>query len=144
MDIICMALGGRVAEEITFGKITTGASDDLDKVTKIAYSQASKLLRGIALFWQGILELGSFFVDTDSCCPTQVSIYGMNERVGTLSFQNKGGNEFTKPYSEATAQVWFAFQAPANNACSFQCFGDSTCRVSTGLHAELLQAYMPS
>mmetsp|Transcript_23490 Transcript_23490/g.56323 ORF Transcript_23490/g.56323 Transcript_23490/m.56323 type:complete len:707 (+) Transcript_23490:37-2157(+) len=73
-DMICMALGGRVAEELTFGRITTGASDDLDRVTKIAYSQ--------------------------------VSVYGMNERVGALSFQDKGGGQnFTKPYSEATAQM---------------------------------------
>ena len=33
-----MALGGRVAEELTFGRVTTGASDDLDKVTQLAYS----------------------------------------------------------------------------------------------------------
>lgn len=39
LDMICMALGGRAAEELTFGRITTGASDDLDRVTKIAYSQ---------------------------------------------------------------------------------------------------------
>ena len=31
-----MALGGRVAEEIFFGQITTGASDDIKKVTQIA------------------------------------------------------------------------------------------------------------
>ncbi len=35
-DIICMALGGRAAEELVFGKVTTGASDDLRKVTGIA------------------------------------------------------------------------------------------------------------
>ena len=40
-DRMCMALGGRVAEELTFGRITTGAQDDLDKVTKIAYSMVS-------------------------------------------------------------------------------------------------------
>lgn len=34
-----MTLGGRVAEEIFFERITTGAYDDLKKVTKIAYSQ---------------------------------------------------------------------------------------------------------
>ena len=34
-----MALGGRVAESLTFNKITTGAQNDLDKVTKMAYSQ---------------------------------------------------------------------------------------------------------
>lgn len=39
LDTMSVALGGRVAEALTFGKITTGAQDDLDKVTKIAYSQ---------------------------------------------------------------------------------------------------------
>ena len=38
LDRMAMALGGRVAEELTFGRITTGASDDLDKVTGIAYA----------------------------------------------------------------------------------------------------------
>lgn len=37
-DQICMTLGGRAAEEIIFGKISTGASNDLQQVTKIAYS----------------------------------------------------------------------------------------------------------
>eukprot|EP00698_Gefionella_okellyi_P005572 TRINITY_DN15074_c0_g1_i1.p1 TRINITY_DN15074_c0_g1~~TRINITY_DN15074_c0_g1_i1.p1 ORF type:complete len:761 (+),score=188.12 TRINITY_DN15074_c0_g1_i1:38-2320(+) len=37
-DMMCVALGGRVAEEIIFGSITSGAQDDLDKVTKIAQS----------------------------------------------------------------------------------------------------------
>jgi AFG3 family protein len=36
-----MTLGGRVAEEIFFGSITTGASDDLQKVTKSAYAQVA-------------------------------------------------------------------------------------------------------
>lgn len=35
-DMIVVALGGRIAEEIFFGKITTGASDDLKKCTQIA------------------------------------------------------------------------------------------------------------
>ena len=34
----CMALGGRAAEELTFGRVTTGASDDLNRVTQMAYS----------------------------------------------------------------------------------------------------------
>ncbi|PWU03897.1 MAG: AAA family ATPase [Bacteroidetes bacterium] len=38
MDQICMTLGGRASEEIFFGKISTGASNDLQQVTKIAYS----------------------------------------------------------------------------------------------------------
>lgn len=38
MDIVCMALAGRAAEEIFFGKVTTGASDDLRRVTDMVYS----------------------------------------------------------------------------------------------------------
>lgn len=38
-DRMCMTLGGRVSEQIFFGKITTGAQDDLKKVTQSAYSQ---------------------------------------------------------------------------------------------------------
>ncbi len=38
MDQICMTLGGRAAEEIFFGKISTGASNDLQQISKIAYS----------------------------------------------------------------------------------------------------------
>jgi len=74
LDTMCMALGGRVAEEVFFKRITTGASDDLDRVTKMAYSQ--------------------------------VTIYGFNEKVGTLSYQDRTGqDQFKKPYSEATAQM---------------------------------------
>ncbi|XP_025835008.1 paraplegin-like [Agrilus planipennis] len=36
---MCMALGGRVAESLTFNRVTTGAQNDLEKVTKIAYAQ---------------------------------------------------------------------------------------------------------
>ncbi len=38
IDYMKVLLGGRVAEEITFGRVTTGASDDLAKVTRIARS----------------------------------------------------------------------------------------------------------
>ncbi|RKO87009.1 peptidase family M41-domain-containing protein [Blyttiomyces helicus] len=38
VDMMCMTLGGRVAERIFFDSITTGAQDDLQKVTKMAYS----------------------------------------------------------------------------------------------------------
>ncbi|KAI7964249.1 hypothetical protein MJO29_004676 [Puccinia striiformis f. sp. tritici] len=37
IDRMCMTFGGRVAEEIFFGKITTGAQDDLQKITKLAF-----------------------------------------------------------------------------------------------------------
>eukprot|EP01087_Luapelamoeba_hula_P008565 TRINITY_DN214_c0_g2_i2.p1 TRINITY_DN214_c0_g2~~TRINITY_DN214_c0_g2_i2.p1 ORF type:complete len:565 (-),score=90.88 TRINITY_DN214_c0_g2_i2:184-1878(-) len=38
-DRMCMTLGGRAAETIMFDRITTGAQDDLSKVTKMAYAQ---------------------------------------------------------------------------------------------------------
>ncbi len=40
-DQICMTLGGRAAEEIFFGKISTGAQNDLQQITKIAYSMVT-------------------------------------------------------------------------------------------------------
>lgn len=40
---MCMTLGGRVAERIFFGRITSGAQDDLQKVTSSAYSQVAQL-----------------------------------------------------------------------------------------------------
>jgi AFG3 family protein len=40
-DQICMTLGGRAAEQIFFGKISTGASNDLQQITKMAYSMVT-------------------------------------------------------------------------------------------------------
>lgn len=74
MDTVSMALGGRVAEEITFGQISTGAQNDLERITKIAYDM--------------------------------VTIYGMDTKVGNLSFIDRTGEyNFKKPYSEKTAQL---------------------------------------
>jgi len=75
MDRMCMTLGGRIAETIIFGKISTGAADDLEKVTKLAYSQITQ--------------------------------FGMNERVGLLSFPPPREDQITvdKPYSQATAKM---------------------------------------
>lgn len=42
-DQICAALGGRVAEEIVFGEPSSGALDDLEKVTKLAYAMVMQL-----------------------------------------------------------------------------------------------------
>ena len=42
LDSICGLLGGRVAEEITFNEITTGAHDDFKKATKIARSMVTE------------------------------------------------------------------------------------------------------
>lgn len=74
-DEMCMTLGGRAAEQIIFGKVSTGALSDLERITKVAYSM--------------------------------VTIYGMNDKVGNISFYDPQGSEynFTKPYSEATAQI---------------------------------------
>jgi len=41
IDEMCMTLGGRAAEDIIFGKITTGAQNDLEKVTKMAYAMTT-------------------------------------------------------------------------------------------------------
>uniref|UniRef100_A0A061RH61 AFG3 family protein n=1 Tax=Tetraselmis sp. GSL018 TaxID=582737 RepID=A0A061RH61_9CHLO len=40
-DMTVMALGGRVAEEVLLGKISTGAQNDLERVTNMAYSQVA-------------------------------------------------------------------------------------------------------
>ena len=37
LDTMCMMLGGRIAEKIFFDRISTGAQDDLQKVTRLAY-----------------------------------------------------------------------------------------------------------
>lgn len=74
LDEMCSALGGRAAEQITFGKISTGALSDLEKVTKQAYAM--------------------------------VSVYGLNEKIGNISFYDPQGNsQFVKPYSDDTARV---------------------------------------
>lgn len=41
MDEMCAALGGRAAEEVMFGKISTGALSDLEKITKQAYAMVT-------------------------------------------------------------------------------------------------------
>ena len=74
LDEMCSALGGRAAEELIFGKISTGALSDLEKVTKQAYAM--------------------------------VSIYGLNEKIGNVSyFDSRGADMFTKPYSDDRARV---------------------------------------
>ncbi|HWD87098.1 MAG TPA: ATP-dependent zinc metalloprotease FtsH [Mucilaginibacter sp.] len=40
-DGMCMTLGGRVAEDLTFGKISTGAQNDLERITKLAYAMVT-------------------------------------------------------------------------------------------------------
>ncbi|KAL4558217.1 hypothetical protein LXL04_036415 [Taraxacum kok-saghyz] len=40
-DMTCMTLGGRAAEQVILGKISTGAQNDLEKVTKMTYAQVA-------------------------------------------------------------------------------------------------------
>lgn len=73
VDGMCMTMGGRVAEDIMFGKISTGAQNDLERITKLAYAM--------------------------------VTVYGMSERVGNISFNDSSETQFQKPYSEKTAEL---------------------------------------
>lgn len=41
LDSLCMTMGGRVAEDITFGRISTGAQNDLERITKLAYAMVA-------------------------------------------------------------------------------------------------------
>ncbi|MGE5317751.1 MAG: ATP-dependent zinc metalloprotease FtsH [Chloroflexota bacterium] len=75
-DELTATLAGRASEDIVFGKISTGALNDLEKVTKQAYSM--------------------------------VVYFGLNKQVGNVSYYDSTGQQeyaFTKPYSEATAEV---------------------------------------
>lgn len=74
INMMCMTLGGRVAEDIIFNRISTGAQNDLERITKMAYAM--------------------------------VTIYGMNDKVGNLSFYDANQEYgFTKPYSDKTAEL---------------------------------------
>jgi hypothetical protein len=76
LDEICAALGGRAAEDVMYGKVSTGALSDLEKVTKQAYAMVTMY---------GLNDrIGN------------ISYYDS-------SGQNEYG--FGKPYSERTAQV---------------------------------------
>ncbi|MEO6884259.1 MAG: AAA family ATPase, partial [Bacteroidia bacterium] len=75
-DEMCAALGGRAAEEIIFGKISTGALSDLEKITKQAYA--------MVVYYGLSKKIGN------------VSFYDS-------SGANEYG--FTKPYSEKTAEL---------------------------------------
>ena len=70
-----MTLGGRVSEEIFFGRITTGAQDDLQKVTQSAYAQV--------VHYGMSKKVGQL----------------------SFEMPQQGDMQFDKPYSEATAQT---------------------------------------
>ncbi len=73
-DEMTVSMGGRVAEDIVFGKISTGALSDLERITKLAYAM--------------------------------IKIYGMNDKVGNVSFYDPQGEyQFNKPYSDTTAEM---------------------------------------
>lgn len=59
-DKICIALGGRAAENITFNRITTGAQNDLEKVTNIAKAMVMFSLFTIKILF-GYFFFISFF-----------------------------------------------------------------------------------
>ena len=76
MDEMCAALGGRAAEEVVFGKISTGALSDLEKVTKQAFS---------SIVYYGLNDkIGN------------ISYYDSS---------GQGDYAFSKPYSESTART---------------------------------------
>jgi len=76
LDEMCSALGGRASEEINFGKVSTGALNDLEKVTKQAYAMVS---------YFGMSE--------------EVGNMSFYDSTGQAEFS------FNKPYSEKTAEV---------------------------------------
>ena len=65
LESICGLLGGRVAEEVTFGEITTGAHDDFKKATKIARSMVTEY--GMSSLGPMMLEepVGNTFLGRD-------------------------------------------------------------------------------
>ena len=73
LDRMCMTMGGRAAERIVFDKISTGAQNDLDQVTRMAYSM--------------------------------ISVFGMNDKVGNVSFYGLSSDSYHKPYSDETARL---------------------------------------
>jgi cell division protease FtsH len=46
IDLMTMALGGRAAEELVFGSVTTGAGDDLRRVSEIAHAMVHEFAMG--------------------------------------------------------------------------------------------------
>lgn len=76
IDRICATLAGRASEEINFGKISSGALDDLEKVTKQAYTMVA---------YYGLND----------------KIGNLSYYDSTGQYESS----FQKPYSEATAQI---------------------------------------
>ena len=77
MDRMTMALGGRVAEQLVFDRVTTGAQNDLERITKMAYAMV-----------------------TDYGMSDRVGTVSFN-----LSDRGEDEPLFDKPYSDATAEA---------------------------------------
>ena len=75
MDEMASTLGGRVSEQLTFGKVSTGALNDLERVTKMAYAMVA---------YYGMSDKVGTLSYYDSTGQSDMT--------------------FTKPYSEQTAQ----------------------------------------
>lgn len=50
-DMTCMALGGRAAEQVMLGKISTGAQNDLERITKSTYAQVGHVVWRLLCRW---------------------------------------------------------------------------------------------
>ncbi len=95
-----MTLGGRVAEELVFGDITTGASDDFDKVTRMAYNQVTKLFLFSFPNHNLLINLPIYL---STYLSVQIRVYGMSEKLGPISFKQEPNT--LRFYSEDTAQI---------------------------------------
>ena len=63
---MCVLLGGRIAEDLSFGQITTGASDDIEKITQIAYNMISVYGMNNSIGELNIMDNNSPYKDTVS------------------------------------------------------------------------------
>ena len=73
LDEICATLAGRAAEEVFLGHVSSGALNDLERVTKRAYGMVAYL--------------------------------GMSDELSNLCYYNNQEYNFTKPYSDKTAET---------------------------------------
>jgi len=76
-DKICALLGGRVAEEIIFGKISTGAQNDLERITNMAFAM-------VAVY--GMSEELGYISYYDSQNPE--GSFGINKKYSDVTSQN--------------------------------------------------------
>src|SRR5690625_5514447 len=73
-DKICALLGGRVAEEIIFGRISTGAQNDLERITNMAFAMVAEY---------GMSEELGYLSLKDSTSPE--NSYGFNKKYSERS-----------------------------------------------------------